>query len=119
MDSSRPRNSTRAPRARSVKSQPKGGRKPPATPKRSKLSTTPASTQVTEAGKRLVSTTVLQRLQDNLELIRSTATVVAHALEEQNCELDNDAATTLRHHVADALTQQVIEIGILIHGGES
>jgi hypothetical protein len=61
----------------------------------------------------------LQRIQARLELIRSSVVVVAHALIEQNCELDDDAARVLGHHVTDALTEQMMQIGLLIHGGAS
>jgi hypothetical protein len=40
------------------------------------------------------------------------------ALTEQNCELDDDAPRTLGHHVTDALTDQMIEIGLLLNEGK-
>ena len=64
-----------------------------------------------------VPATALRQIQDRLELIRATAIVVGHALKEQNCELDTDAARVLMRHVSDALTAEMIEIGLLIHGG--
>ena len=118
MNSLRPSNATGALKARSVKSL-KGRRKPSAVPNDPRHSASPKSSQVFHGDKRLLSTAALQRLQDNLEIIRSSATAVAHALNEQNCDADSDAATMLRHHVADALTQQVKEIGIMIQGDAS
>jgi hypothetical protein len=61
----------------------------------------------------------LQSIQYRLELIRSSVVVVAHALMEQNCELDEDAARVLRYHVTVALTDQMVQIGLLLHGGAS
>jgi hypothetical protein len=119
MGSSRARNSTRAAKARSVKSRPEGRRKPFATRKRSDPGARPEPAPPAEGSERLVPATALQAIQDKLEIARSCAAVVAHALEEQNCELDGDAALTLRHHVAEAITDQVIEIGLLIHGEAS
>jgi hypothetical protein len=61
----------------------------------------------------------LQQIQDSLEVIRASAIVVAHALQEQSCEVDNDAATVLTRHVSDALTREMIQLGLLIAGFES
>ena len=108
-------NSARAVKAHSVKSHRKGGHKPPATPKPSAPRATPEPSSEAQASKRLVPVAALQAIQDKLEIARSCASVVAHALEEQSCELDGEAALTLRHHVAEAITDQVIEIGLLIH----
>lgn len=61
----------------------------------------------------------LQKIRDRLELVRSSVVVVARALQQQNCETDDDAARVLRHHVTDALTEQVAQIGLLIRGSAS
>jgi hypothetical protein len=63
--------------------------------------------------------TALGQIQDDLEVIRSCVTVVARALEEQDSELDHSAADVLIRHVRDALTQQMIRLGLPIHGGAS
>lgn len=47
-------------------------------------------------------------------LICSTAIVVAHALREQNVELDDDAADVLRRHVGDELQEQIEGIDSLL-----
>jgi hypothetical protein len=56
---------------------------------------------------------------DNLEVIRSAAIVAAHALMEQNCELDDDVARVFTRHVGDALTEQMRRIGLMIQGAAS
>ena len=69
--------------------------------------------------------TALERLHGKLRLIRSTVAVTVRALRDQNCELDDDIASVLGHHVIDALTDQMAQIGLLLQkpgyefGGES
>ena len=63
-------------------------------------------------------TTVLHYIRKNLKLIQSAAIVVAHALREQNVELDDDAADVLRRHVSDCLQDQIETIDSLIGGSE-
>jgi hypothetical protein len=58
----------------------------------------------------------LQKIQDRLEVIRSSVVVVARALREQNCEIDDDAARVLVRHVTDGLAEQMGQIGLLIRG---
>jgi hypothetical protein len=91
---------TRARAARSVKSVPKPRRKL-APPKPSKL---------------LKAADALRTIRRKLELIQSSAIVVAHALREQNCELDDDADRVLTRHVSDALTDQIESIDSLLKG---
>ena len=67
---------------------------------------------------RKVPIATLQEIQESLEVIRASANVVAHALQEQSCEPENDAATVLTRHVSDALTRQMIRLGMLIAGFE-
>jgi hypothetical protein len=65
------------------------------------------------------SAAALLKIQYGLELIRSAVVVVARALMEQNCELDDDAARVLRHHVTDSLTDQMVQISLIIDGDAS
>jgi hypothetical protein len=46
----------------------------------------------------------LRILRSRLQLVQSSALVVAAALKGQNCEMDADAARILFRHVADGLT---------------
>ncbi len=101
--------STRARRERSDRTSPKTSRKPSGTAAVDSIRTTNDDAPAA----------ALQRIQDRLELIRSSVIVVAHALMAQNCELDDDAARVLRHHVTDALTEQVAQLGLLLPGGAS
>ena len=88
MGSLRPRHSTHPKRLRSVKSiAPQGGRA------HKKLPGVPAS--------------ALCDLRTSLRLIQSSVIVVRHALMEQKCLVDDDAARVLRVHVGDALQQQI------------
>jgi hypothetical protein len=135
MGSSRKPKSTRARAARSVKSIPKSRHKP-ATPKPSRLRkaadmlrdarrirVTKAAEQLrvspTQAAREMrdgVPTTALRHIRSKLELIQSSAIVVAHALREQNVELDDDAADVLRRHVSDELQDQIEGIDSLLGG---
>ena len=63
-----------------------------------------------------VPATALHYIRKNLELIQSTAIVVAHALREQNVQLDDDAADVLRRHVSDELQDQIEGIDSLLGG---
>jgi hypothetical protein len=138
MGSSRPRNSTRAGKARSDNSSPKPRRKP--APKYSKLRTAAevlrglrerqveATLQVARAAEpartaaerppliptEAVPATALRQIREKLGLICSCAVVVEHALSEQNCELDDDAALVLKRHVGDALFDQILSIDRLL-----
>ena len=56
----------------------------------------------------------LQGIQGKLRLIRSTAAVTAGALHQQNCEMDEDAATVLGRLVVDGLTDQMVEVDLLL-----
>ena len=122
MGSSRPRNSTRASRGRSVRSTPKPLRNPSDAPRATRLPrgkpADRAAAVDTPSGDSPPAR-ALQSIHYRLELIRSSVVVVAHALREQNCELDDDAARVLGHHVTDAITEQMVQIGLLIHGGAS
>lgn len=100
--------STRASRGRSVRTSPK-----------SRKSSGAAAVGALRPTSDDVPGAALLRIRDRLELIRSSVVVVAHALMEQNCELDDDAARVLRYHVTDALTDQMVQIGLLILGGAS
>jgi hypothetical protein len=133
MGPSRPRNSTRAAQARSVKSVPETRRKP-ASPKPSKLRTAAdvlrdlrerqagATLRIARAAEParteqepLPATGVaLREIRDDLDLICSSAIVVQHALIEQNAELDKDAALVLRWHVSDPLYLLVLRINHLL-----
>jgi hypothetical protein len=67
---------------------------------------------------RKVPIATLKEIQEGLEVIRASANVVAHSLQEQSCEPENDAAMVLTRHVSDALTRQMIRLGLLIAGFE-
>jgi hypothetical protein len=135
MGSSRPRNSTRAVKARSVNSP----RRKPDRPKSSKLRTAAETSRelradtIIKAAKavepaRTASADALLRKHDRLrqaagalreirqqlDLACSCAIVVAHALTEQNVELDDDAALVLRRHVSNPLYEQVLRIDRLL-----
>jgi hypothetical protein len=138
MGSSRPRNSTRAVKARSVNSPHKPRRKPDR-PKSSALrmargtsrerraeailkaakATEPARAAGADALRRehdllRPAAGALREIRQQLDLACSCAIVVAHALTEQNVELDDDAALVLRRHVSDPLYKQVLRIDRLL-----
>jgi hypothetical protein len=119
MGSSRPRNSTRASRGRSVRTSSKPSRKSPAAAVMARRLTRRKTGDVDAPSGDSPPAGTLQSIQYRLELIRSSVVVVAHALMEQNCELDEDAARVLRYHVTVALTDQMVQIGLLLHGGAS
>lgn len=133
------RNSTRAGKARSVNSRPKPRK--PTTPKRSKVHA--ASETLRDLRERQVDATLkfartaepartaadtlrreqdllrpaasaLRQIREKLELVCSCAIVVEHALMEQNCELDDDAALVLKRHVGDELDRQIERIDLLL-----
>jgi hypothetical protein len=66
-----------------------------------------------------VPATELRHIRTKLELILSVAIVVAHALREQNVQLDDDAADVLRRHVSDELQEQIEGIDSLLGGVSS
>jgi hypothetical protein len=114
--------STRASRGRSDRSSPKPPRAPSRVPRATRLVTGKPADRAAAVGAPAGDSPpagALQRIQYRLELIRSSVVVVAHALKEQSCELDEDAARVLRYHVTDALTDQMVQIGLLIRGSAS
>jgi hypothetical protein len=132
MASSRPRDSIRASKGLSAKSN--NHQRKPAPPKRSKLSTAREALRDAErirgsrTAKRLrikprppleaTAGTELYGIRRKLELIQSCAQVVGFALGEQNCDLDSDAARILSSHVTDALMDQIERIDRLLGRGE-
>jgi hypothetical protein len=130
MGSSRHRNSSSAIKARSSKTRFKRRSKPTKLCKaadalraikhaRRSQSAEPlqmSPTQLVRDMRNGMPTTVLNYIRKNLELIQSAAIVVAHALREQNVELDDDAADVLRRHVSDALQDQIESIDSLLGG---
>lgn len=118
MGSKRPRKSNNAPSRRRAIESP---RRKPAPPKQSSKLRKAADARA-DADRICVTIGALRHIQDKLEIVRSAATCVAHALMEQVAEVDNDAAIVLKHHVADGITDQMIRIGCLMHyeynGGE-
>lgn len=56
----------------------------------------------------------LRQMRDKLDLVCSCAIVVEHALMEQNCELDGDAARVLKRCVGDELDRQIERINHLL-----
>jgi hypothetical protein len=138
MGSSRPRNSTRAVEARSVNS-PHKPRSKPGRPKPSRLRTAADTSReqrahtILKAAKAVEPTRAagadalrrehdllrpaagaLREIRQQLDLACSCAIVVAHALTEQNVELDDDAALVLRRHVSNPLYDQVLRIDRLL-----
>lgn len=116
--------STRARRGRSARSTPKPPSNSSNSPRatrlpRGKPSDGTAAVAALRTMRDAPPAAVLQKIQDRLEVIRSSVVVLAHALTGQNCELDDDAARVLRHHVTDALSDQMLQIGLLIRGGAS
>jgi hypothetical protein len=107
--------STRARRGRSDRTSPKPSAKPLGAAATGRRAATGKSATVAVDA----PAAALLKIQYGLELIRSSVVVVARALMEQNCEVDDDAARVLRHHVTDALTDQMVRIGLLIDGGAS
>jgi hypothetical protein len=132
MGSSRTRNSISVTKARSSKTKLKHRHKPTKLRKaadalraikhaRSSRSADPlqmSPTQLVRDMRDGMPTTVLHYIRKNLKLIQSAAIVVAHALREQNVELDDDAADVLRRHVSDSLQDQIETIDSLIGGSE-
>ena len=107
MDSSRPRNSTRAGKARSGKSLP-GSRRKPVVRKASKTRARAAAIGPLRKARHGIPVAILRQIQGRIRQICSTAIVVAHALRKQNVELDDDAADVLRWHVSDPLFEQIL-----------
>jgi hypothetical protein len=108
--SRRRRNSNSAGRARSVQ-KPSKQRKP------SKLRAGGNGLRDVKRGTQAnVPAPALLELRKVLELIQSSAIVVAHALREQNVELDEDAADVLRRQVSDVLQDQIETIDSLLEG---
>jgi hypothetical protein len=66
-----------------------------------------------------VPATELRHIRNKLEVIQSSAIVVAYALIEQNAEVDDEAARVLRNHVSDALEDQIENIDSLLGDVES
>ena len=145
MGSSRPRNSTRASRGRSVRLSPRSLIKPtsrraaahrrqttapqnPAAigrpaerlrvPPRVRPEATAARLDPPHTGK-LSPVNALQRIVAQLEDICSTVIVVHHALREQNVALDDDAADVLKLHVSDPLYDQILKLKRINGGGAS
>ena len=127
MDSSRPRNSTRAGKARSVKSLTASRRKPTRSsktlasprPKRPPANTGTAAAEATRVTREGALLKTLRLIQARLKRICSTAIVVAHALREQHVELDVDAADVLRDHVSDPLFEEILRLKRIVAGGAS
>ena len=115
MGSPRPRNSTRARKARSVKSAPKTRGKPPATSMRSKRRSAPDLPSVVHRSLTVPAITLVS-LRSRLNIILSSARVVASALRAQNCEVNGDAAGTMNFHVVDALSDQIKKLDSLLKG---
>ena len=89
---------------------------------RSSQSAEPLQTSPTQAMREMrdgMSVTALRDIRKSLELIQSTAIVVAHALREQNIELDGDAADVLRRYVSDPLQDHIEGMNSWIDGVES
>ena len=125
--------STRAHAARSVKSAPKPRRKPaPPKPPGSRLDGLSGASMhrppgrpriadrhpgsATEALHELRSVAHeadLSRIHSKLEGVLSAVIVVQHALMENNCEIDDDAADVLRIS-SDELDRQIEQIEILL-----
>jgi hypothetical protein len=63
---------------------------------------------------RVPTTGVLRRVRDDLKVACSCAIVVQHALMQQNCELDSDAARVLKRCVGDELDRQIERIDLLL-----
>jgi hypothetical protein len=59
----------------------------------------------------------LCQIEACLKQICSTVIVVAHALREQNAQVDDDAAGVLRWHVSDPLFEQIQCLTRIIAGG--
>ena len=98
--------STRVRKAQPAKPSP---RRMPARPQPSPVPELSATlTKAAEVAK------ALQGVQGKLRLIRSTAAVTAGALHQQNCEMDEDAATVLGRLVVDGLTDQMVEVDLLL-----
>ena len=133
MGSSRPRNSTRAGKARSVKPPLKTGGEPPPPQSSGRrldgLSGASAhrqpkppllterrpggATEVLQGLRGLAHEADLGRIRSKLEGVLSTVIVVQHALMENNCEIDDDAADVLRIS-SDELDRQIEQIEILL-----
>jgi hypothetical protein len=130
MGSSRTRNSNSANGARSVQKSSKRRSKPtkprtaadalraikharsPGAAEQLQINPTQAVREMRDG----VPATALHYIRKRLELIQSTVIVVAHALREQNVELDDDAADVLRRHVSDELQEQIEGIDSLLGG---
>lgn len=104
MGPSRPRNATSARKAHPTKRH-----------KPAKLDVSP--TDVLRETRDGMPVSELRHLRNMLEVIQSSAIVVARALQKQNALVDDDAARVLRHHVSDALMDQIQSLDKMLKGG--
>ena len=134
MGSSRPHNSTRARKARSVQSPQKPGGRPPSPessgrridglsgvsthrPPRHPRITERRAGSATEALhdlRGIAHEADLRRIRSKLKRAMSTVIVVRYALSGQNVMVDGDAADVLRLNVSDELDRQIECIDILL-----
>ena len=63
---------------------------------------------------RVPMTGALRQIREKLDLVCSCAIVLEHALMEQNCELDEDAARVLKLCIGDELDRQIERIDLLL-----
>jgi hypothetical protein len=101
MGSSRRRNSTRAPRARTAKAVSHPRRKP------AQLSNS----------KEPPILAVLGDIRLRLEVAEAVAAIASAALRFQNADSDEDAATVLQRCVCDVLAAQINRLDAVIAGG--
>jgi hypothetical protein len=119
MGSSLKSKSSRARAARSDKSIPQPRRQPvrsKSPTKRARLAE-PRETGSAQKVRGLrdgVPETELRGVRQKLELIQSCTQLVGFALNEQNSDLDSDAARVLGFHVTDALQDQIERIDCLL-----
>ena len=122
MGSSRPRNSTRARKARSVKPSPKPPHKPTAAAMAKRLASRkpykgkPSPTEVLRETRGEIRKdapamtdvgTELRSVLKQLERVESYVIVARMALDGQNAEQDNEVAWLLQHDVGDLLFKLV------------
>lgn len=103
MGSARPRSSTRAGKARSVKSVPKSRRNPPHQSRHL-------------AGDTRAELTDIRR---RLEVVMACSACVGAALRAQHADFDEDAALVLQRSVVDELDRLIERIDALLAGGAS
>jgi len=117
MGSSRPRNDTRAGKARSVKPLPRSRRMPAPKPAGPAMAAT--DTLRRERERLHPAAGALRQIHHQLDVANSVISLCVAVLQAQMADYDSDIAAALTHCVGDILDAQMLRITTLIEGGAS